>query len=292
MRDHRIAFEAQSVDEGANAVLVFGIGAFEFADFALDQGLKLGGARQCAFDALAHRLDFAPYRLSKRGDPFMGVGFRLGQTHRRFGHGACGKPQFLGAANHHGESPDEKQRYDRDNGRQNQTRLGDHIVQGANGPQAFAIAGIAIPGAGADPQKGYGGGDPVNRGWRAAVEGSDDGATIAQAIVIGRGAGGRVRRRIGAFRARYRQGVARFAGQFIGGAGDLRFQIVEQIDAARVQVAGERIGKRVVGCAGCRLRGVLFGCHVDDHPQRVNTRVSCTVPLGSRRRGRIRPLVS
>ena len=93
--DDGFALGGQLVDQRANASLIVGIGALKARHFRPHHGFQFAGARQCAFDAVAHRGDFATNGLRQRYDLLGGQGFRLSQTNGDLRHGLRGQAHFL-----------------------------------------------------------------------------------------------------------------------------------------------------------------------------------------------------
>ena len=111
--DDGLALVGHFGDQRANAAFVVGIGALERRDFGTHQRLELGGARQRALDAVAHRGDFAADRLGERGDMLARHRFGLGEPQRDLGDRARRDAQFLQAARQGGKAEEQDRRSER-----------------------------------------------------------------------------------------------------------------------------------------------------------------------------------
>jgi hypothetical protein len=76
---------------------VVGIGALERRDFVGDEGFEFAGARDRAFDAVAHGRDFAADRLADGHHGVAGRAFRLGEADGDLRHRLRDHSQFLAA---------------------------------------------------------------------------------------------------------------------------------------------------------------------------------------------------
>ena len=88
LTDQGLALLREAVEQMADTHLVIIVRAFQRSDLVVDEGFEFGCPSQRAFDAVAHRSDFAADRLADRNDGIAGNDFRFGETQRRFSHGA------------------------------------------------------------------------------------------------------------------------------------------------------------------------------------------------------------
>ena len=103
LADQRVALLAEVLQQAADAHFVVVVGVLQRRDFVGDQRLEFGGARQRAFDAVAHGGDLAADRLADRDDRFARDRLGLGEPHRDLGHRLRDQPQLLRAPRHVGE---------------------------------------------------------------------------------------------------------------------------------------------------------------------------------------------
>src|SRR6202167_1163597 len=90
----RLALIGHFGDEQADFALVVGIGALKRRHLRSYARLELRGARQSAFDPIAHRREFATDGLGHVRDMIAGHGLRIGQTHSDLGDRARGWSQL------------------------------------------------------------------------------------------------------------------------------------------------------------------------------------------------------
>ncbi len=122
LADQSVTLLAEVLQQPADAHFVVVIGMLERGDFVCDQGFELGGARERAFDAVAHGGDFTPDRLSDRDDRFARHRFGLGKPHRNFGHRLGDEPQLLRTPRHVSKHEEEDDRREEDHGQHGQDR--------------------------------------------------------------------------------------------------------------------------------------------------------------------------
>ncbi len=97
LADEIVALMGDILQQRADSHLVVAVGAFERRDFIGDQGFKFAGARDGAFDAVAHGRDFAADRLANRYHRVACRALRLRKTDRHLRHRLCDHPQLLAA---------------------------------------------------------------------------------------------------------------------------------------------------------------------------------------------------
>ncbi len=123
--DQRLALLGDPVDEAADAHLVVVVGAFESRYLVVDQDFQLGGARDRALDAVAHRSDFAADRLADAHDRIVGYRFRLGEADDGSPHRLGDEPQFLRARHHMRQHEEEQDRRGEAHQKRDRERRGD-----------------------------------------------------------------------------------------------------------------------------------------------------------------------
>ncbi len=124
LADQRVALAGEILQQAADADFVVVIGVLERGHLVGHQRLELGGARQCAFHAVAHRGDFAADRLADGDDRFPRHRLRLGEPHGDFRHGLRDQPQFLRAPRHMGEHVEEDDRREENQRQHDEHRRG------------------------------------------------------------------------------------------------------------------------------------------------------------------------
>ena len=92
-----VALMGDVLKQCANAHFVVAIGALERGNLVGDERFKFAGARDRAFDAVAHRGDFAADRLADGHHGIGGGGFGLGEADRDLRHRLRDHPHFLAA---------------------------------------------------------------------------------------------------------------------------------------------------------------------------------------------------
>ena len=110
LADQVVALMGDVLQQRANAHFVIGIGALERRDFVGNQGFEFAGARDRAFDAVAHRRDLAADRLT---DGHHGIGgriFRLREADRDLRHRLRDHAHFLAAPGQAGEEIEQQHR--------------------------------------------------------------------------------------------------------------------------------------------------------------------------------------
>ena len=110
LADQIIALMGDVLQQRADAHFVIGIGAFQRRHFVGDQRFQFAGARDRAFDAIAHRRDFAADRLTHGHHGLAGNAFRLGETHRDLRHRLRDHAQLLAAPGEMGEEEEQHHR--------------------------------------------------------------------------------------------------------------------------------------------------------------------------------------
>ena len=108
--DQRFALVGQLGEQIADADFVVVVGALERRHLVVDECFELGGASECALDAITHGRDFAADGLADGDDGLAGDGFGLRQTHRHFGHGFGDHAHVLRAIEHMCEHEEENRR--------------------------------------------------------------------------------------------------------------------------------------------------------------------------------------
>ena len=121
--DQAVALVGEILDQAADAQFVVVVGALQRRDFVVHQRFQFGGARKRAFDAVAHRGDFAPDRLADRHDRLARDRLRLGEPHRGFRHRARDDAQLLRAADHVREHVEHQHRQHDAGGKHKQRRM-------------------------------------------------------------------------------------------------------------------------------------------------------------------------
>ena len=103
LADQGVALVREGLEQAADADFVVVIGALERGHLVGDQSFELGGARERALDAVAHRGDLAADRLADGDDRLARDLFRLGEPHGDAGHRLGDQAQLLRAPDHVGE---------------------------------------------------------------------------------------------------------------------------------------------------------------------------------------------
>ena len=153
MGDDALALIAQLAQERAHTRLVVGVGALQFGDLVLHQRFKFAGPGDRAFDAFAHRGDFAPDGLADHGHPLLRQIFRRGEAEGDLAHRAGGVAHLLGAADKNGKAKEHDDRdhhadHDRDHAGQ-----GTQLFDRPDLPDIGRIEQMRKSRAGADPDK-------------------------------------------------------------------------------------------------------------------------------------------
>ena len=112
LADQVVALMGDVLQQRANAHLVVAVGALERRDFVGDQGFEFAGARDRAFDAVAHRRDFAADRLADRHHGIAGRALGLREADRDLRHRLRDHAQFLAAPGQAGEEIEQQHRRD------------------------------------------------------------------------------------------------------------------------------------------------------------------------------------
>ena len=110
LADQIVALMGDVLQQRADAHFVVGIGALERGDFIGHQRFEFAGARDRAFDAVAHRRDLAADRLSDRHHRVGGGAFGLGEADRDLRHRLRDHPHFLAAPGEAGEEIEQQHR--------------------------------------------------------------------------------------------------------------------------------------------------------------------------------------
>ena len=97
LADQVVALMGDILQQGADAHFVVAVGAFQRGDFVGDQGFEFAGARDRAFDAVAHGRDFAADRLADGHHRIAGGALGLGKADRNLRHRLRDHAQFLAA---------------------------------------------------------------------------------------------------------------------------------------------------------------------------------------------------
>ena len=97
LADQIVALMGDVLQQRADAHFVVGIGALERRDFIGHQRFQFAGARDRAFDAVAHGSDFAADRLTDRHHRVGGGTFGFGEADRDLRHRLRDHPHFLAA---------------------------------------------------------------------------------------------------------------------------------------------------------------------------------------------------
>ncbi|MBV6489012.1 MAG: hypothetical protein GHHEDOFH_02989 [Pseudorhodoplanes sp.] len=173
--DEIVVLAVELVEQGADAHFVVVIGAFERGNLVVDERLKLGGARERAFHAVAHGGDLAADGLADGDDRILGRRFRLAQAYRHLRHGLRDGAHLARAVDHVREHEEEGGR---------QQEHGCERQQGKAGIGARPQVGQQAGGENADErdpdERGGGGGDVAGaRGARLhALQQLADGRTV------------------------------------------------------------------------------------------------------------------
>ena len=190
LADQIVALMGDVLQQRADAHLVVAVGAFERRDFVGNQRFEFAGARDGAFDAVAHGRDFAADRLTDGNHRVARGAFRLRKADRNLRHRLRDHPQFLAAP---GKAREEIKQQDRRKEQRGET--GEHQRAAA----ALADRGLhrgkeadgQKPGA-ENPDSGKKRGERIDvAGGTALLNGLQD-LTDCFAVVIG-GAAGRTR---------------------------------------------------------------------------------------------------
>ena len=110
LADQGVALMRERLEQAADADFVVVVGALERGDFVGDQRFELGGARQRALDAVAHRRDLAADGLADGDDGLAGDLFRLGEPHGDARHRLGDQAHLLRAPHHVGQHVEEHDR--------------------------------------------------------------------------------------------------------------------------------------------------------------------------------------
>ena len=110
LADQIVALMGDVLQQRADAHFVVGIGALERGDFVGDQRFEFAGARDRAFDAVAHRRDLAADRLADGHHRVGGRAFGLGEADRDLRHRLRDHPHFLAAPGEAGEEIEQQHR--------------------------------------------------------------------------------------------------------------------------------------------------------------------------------------
>jgi hypothetical protein len=234
--------DGRVLQQGANAHFVVAIGALERGDLVGDEGFKFAGARDRAFDAVAHRGDLAADRLTDGHHGIGGRGFGLGEADRDLRHRLRDHPHFLAAPGEAREEIEQQHRRKEQRGKagqhQHAAALSDRRLQRgqeADGQQAATD----------HPDAAKHGGKRVDAAGRAALLDRLQNLSDGFAIVIGGatgaarlldriehrplGASARVKRHIGIGRRSRRTGLrGEFVAKRISIGVDVRIADVER----------------------------------------------------------------
>ena len=110
LTDQIVALMGDVLQQCANAHFVVAIGALERRDLVGDESFKFAGARDRAFDAVAHRGDLAADRLTDGHHGIGGRDFGLGESDRDLRHRLRDHPHFLAAPGKAGEEIEQQHR--------------------------------------------------------------------------------------------------------------------------------------------------------------------------------------
>ncbi len=110
LADQIVALMGDVLQQRADAHLVVAIGALKRCDFVGDERLQFAGARDRAFDAVAHRGDFAANRLTDGHHGIGGGALGLGEADRDLRHRLRDHPHFLAAPGKAGEEIEQQHR--------------------------------------------------------------------------------------------------------------------------------------------------------------------------------------
>ena len=125
-----VALAAEILQQCPDTHLVVVIGVLERGHLVGDQSLELGGARQGALDAVAHRRHLAPDRLPDGHDRLARYRLRLDEPPRNVDDGLRGVPHLLVEPRHvdveenHGHEKEAQQ----DDHRRNRSAIADHFL--------------------------------------------------------------------------------------------------------------------------------------------------------------------
>ena len=97
LSDQVVALMRDVLQQRADTHLVVAVGTFQRRHFVGDEALQLAGARNRAFDTVAHRRDFAADRLSHGHHGIAGGAFGLREADRDLRHRLRDQAQFLAA---------------------------------------------------------------------------------------------------------------------------------------------------------------------------------------------------
>ena len=97
LADQIVALMGDVLQQRANAHFIVGIGALERGNLVCHQRFEFAGARDRAFDAVAHRRDLAADRLSDGHHGIGGGAFGLGEADSDLRHRLRNHPHFLAA---------------------------------------------------------------------------------------------------------------------------------------------------------------------------------------------------
>ena len=222
LADQVVALMGDVLQQRADAHFVVGIGALERCDFVGHQRFKFAGARDRAFDAVAHRRDLAADRLTDGDHRVGGSTFGFREADRDLRHRLRDHPHFLAAPGEACEEIEQQHRRKEQRGKaaehQHAAALSDCGLQ--RGQEAHGQEPAAD-----QPDAGKNGGERVDATGRAALLDRLQNLSDGFAIVIGGAAGrarlldriehlqlrarARVKRRFGIVRGRGRSGRRR-----------------------------------------------------------------------------------
>ncbi len=97
LADQVVALMGDILQQRADAHFVVAVGALQRGDFVGDQGFKFAGARNRAFDAVAHGGDLAADRLTDGDHGVAGRALGFRETQRDLRHRLRDHPHFLAA---------------------------------------------------------------------------------------------------------------------------------------------------------------------------------------------------
>ena len=186
--DDGLALGHELVDEGADADLVVGIGAFEGRDLASHQRLELSGAGERPLDAVADGGDLPADGLGDGKHRVGGEILRLGETHRHLAHRAGDELHLLRADREHRR--DEEQ----DDGSEEDEAAERELHRRVGGEQAVRGGRALREGEGgeaADPEDREKGGVDVGAGRGADLQRVEHHADALAVVVGDRGTVGR-----------------------------------------------------------------------------------------------------
>ena len=110
LADQIVALMGDVLQQRADAHFVVAIGALQRCDFVGNEGFEFAGARDRAFDAVAHRRDFTADRLADGDHGVAGGAFGLGKANRNLRHRLRDHAQFLAAPGKGGEEIQQQHR--------------------------------------------------------------------------------------------------------------------------------------------------------------------------------------